>query len=193
MTTELVLPEYGRNIQNMVEIAKGIEDREERNRCARSIINCMGNLFPFLRDNEAFRHKLWDHLALMVNFELDVDYPFEISTQTAKDIKPESIPLPQRRIAEGHYGRFAIEFINRMATDPEMTNRQALAVMIANYMKRCYNMYNQDMADDSVILDDLYLLSRGTVDIRNSGIKLQDIQNERRRNNDNKNKKNRKQ
>ena len=76
---ELILPEYGRNIQNMVEIAKTIEDRNERNRCARSIIDCMGNLFPYLRDNDNFRHKLWDHLALMSNFELDIDYPYNIS------------------------------------------------------------------------------------------------------------------
>ena len=75
---ELILPEYGRNIQNMVEIAKKIEDRNERNRCARSIIDCMGNLFPYLRDNDNFKHKLWDHLAIMADFKLDIDYPYEI-------------------------------------------------------------------------------------------------------------------
>ena len=108
---ELILPEYGRNIQNMVEIAMKIEDRSERNRCARSIINCMGNLFPYLRDNDAFQHKLWDHLALMSNFELDIDYPFEITPAEEIHPTPEAIPLPNNQIRERHYGRFIDNFI----------------------------------------------------------------------------------
>lgn len=187
MNTELVLPEYGRNIQNMVEIAKRIEDRAERNRCARTIINCMGNLFPYLRDNESFRHKLWDHLALMANFELDIDYPFEINRTRAKDIKPDNIPLPQTRINELHYGRFTSELIDRIVNDPELVKRQDLVLMTANYMKRSYNTYNQDIADDTVIFNDLYRMSGGKIDLRQSGIKLNYIPYDRRKNNDNKN------
>lgn len=192
MNTELVLPEYGRNIQNMVEIAKRIEDRAERNRCARTIINCMGNLFPYLRDNESFRHKLWDHLALMANFELDIDYPFEINRTRAKDIRPDNIPLPQMRINELHYGRFTTELINLIVNNPNLANRQNLILMTANYMKRCYNTYNQDIADDMVIFNDLYRMSGGNIDLRHSGIRLNYIPYDRRKsyNNSNTNSKN---
>lgn len=188
--TPLVLPEYGRNIQNMVEIAKSLPDRAERNRCARSIIACMGNLFPFLRDNESFNHKLWDHLALMANFELDIDYPFEINRLQANDFKPDKIVSTNAAIRERHYGRFITQFIKRLAEDEAMTSRRDIALMIANYMKRCYNTYNIEAAGDAVIFNDLYRLSDRCIDLRSSGIKLQEMQNERRKNNDNKNKKN---
>lgn len=192
MTTELVLPEYGRNIQNMVEIAKQITDRNERNRCARTIINCMGNLFPYLRDNEAFRHKLWDHLALMADFQLDIDYPFEINRLQTKNLRPQPIPVPTTQIHHRHYGRLVSQLIAQISENPELPNRQELIILTANYMKRCYNTYNQDIADDSLILNDLYQLSNHQIDLRNSNIKLQDIPTERRKNNnDNKNKKNR--
>ena len=182
---ELILPEYGRNIQNMVEIAMKIEDRSERNRCARSIINCMGNLFPYLRDNDAFQHKLWDHLALMSNFELDIDYPFEITPAEEIHPTPEAIPLPNNQIRERHYGRFIDNFIGRISTDQNILINQQLLLVIANFMKRCYSTYNQDVINDEIILDDLYRLSNGKIDLRNKNIKLQEIQNKK----NNKNKK----
>ena len=182
---ELILPEYGRNIQNMVEIAMKIEDRSERNRCARSIINCMGNLFPYLRDNDAFQHKLWDHLALMSNFELDIDYPFEITPAEEIHPTPEAIPLPNNQIRERHYGRFIDNFIGRISTDQNILSNQQLLLVIANFMKRCYSTYNQDVINDEIILDDLHRLSNGKINLRNKNIKLQDIQNKK----NNKNKK----
>ncbi len=182
---ELILPEYGRNIQNMVEIAMKIENRNERNRCARSIINCMGNLFPYLRDNDAFQHKLWDHLALMSNFELDIDYPFEITPAEEIHPTPEAIPLPNNQIRERHYGRFIDNFISRISADPAILSNQQLLIIIANFMKRCYSTYNQEVINDEIILDDLHRLSNGKIDLRNKNIKLQDIQNKK----NNKNKK----
>ncbi len=182
---ELILPEYGRNIQNMVEIAMKIEDRNERNRCARSIINCMGNLFPYLRDNEAFQHKLWDHLALMSNFELDIDYPFTITPAEEIHPTPDAIPLPDYQIREHHYGRFIDNFIGRISADQTILNNQQLLIIIANFMKRCYNTYNQEVINDEIILDDLHRLSNGKIDLRNKNIKLQDIQTKK----NNKNKK----
>jgi hypothetical protein len=169
----------------MVEIAMTIPDRNERNRCARSIINCMGNLFPYLRDNDAFQHKLWDHLALMSNFELDIDYPFEITPAEEIHPTPEAIPLPNYQIRERHYGRFIDNFIQRVSNDQTILNNQPLLILIANFMKRCYNTYNQDVINDEIIFNDLYNLSNGKIDIRNKNIKLQDTQH-------NKNKKNKK-
>ena len=169
----------------MVEIAMKIEDRNERNRCARSIINCMGNLFPYLRDNDAFQHKLWDHLALMSNFELDIDYPFEITPAEEIHPTPEAIPLPNNQIRERHYGRFIDNFISRISADPAIMGNQQLHIIIANFMKRCYSTYNQEVINDEIILDDLHRLSNGKIDLRNQNIKLQDIQNKK----NNKNKK----
>lgn len=180
---ELILPEYGRNIQNMVEIAMTIEDRTERNRCARSIINCMGNLFPYLRDNEAFQHKLWDHLALMSNFELDIDYPFEITSAEKIHPTPEAIPLPNKQIRERHYGRFIDAFIQRVANDEIILSQQTLLITIANYMKRCYHNYNQEVINDEVILEDLYRMSNGKINLLNKEIKLQEIKKNNKKNN----------
>jgi hypothetical protein len=173
---ELILPEYGRNIQNMVEIAMTIPDRNERNRCARSIINCMGNLFPYLRDNDAFQHKLWDHLALMSNFQLDIDYPYEITPAEQIHPTPEAIPIPNNQIRERHYGRFIDNFILRISNDPKIINEPVLITMIANYMKRCYHTYNQEIINDDIIFDDLFHLSNGAIDLRGKDIKLQDVQ-----------------
>ncbi|MDD5974138.1 MAG: DUF4290 domain-containing protein [Bacteroidales bacterium] len=179
---ELILPEYGRNIQNMVEIAKKIEDRNERNRCARSIIDCMGNLFPYLRDNDNFKHKLWDHLALMSNFELDIDYPYDISNVQDNIKNPEAIPLPNQYLDKPHYGRFTIQFIKRIAKDTSITNRNELLLMIANFMKRCYSTFNQEIVDDIIILNDLYEISEGAIDLRRSNIRLTDMYYDKRNN-----------
>ena len=183
MNSELILPEYGRNIQNMVEIAMKIEDRNERNRCARSIINCMGNLFPYLRDNDAFQHKLWDHLALMSNFELDIDYPFEITPAEEIHPTPEAIPLPNYQIRERHYGRFIDNFIQRVSNDQTILNNQPLLILIANFMKRCYNTYNQDVINDEIIFKDLNKLSNGKNDNRNKNIKHKDKQHNKKKKN----------
>ena len=88
------LPEYGRSIQNMVDHALTIEDRAERQRCANTIINIMGGMFPHLRDVPDFKHKLWDHLAIMSDFKLDIDYPFEVIPKNNLDAKPEPVPYP---------------------------------------------------------------------------------------------------
>ena len=98
------LPEYGRSIQNMVDYALTIQDRAERQRCANTIINIMGNMFPYLRDVPDFKHKLWDHLAIMSGFELDIDYPYEIIREDNLVTKPEPIPYSTTRMRYRHYG-----------------------------------------------------------------------------------------
>lgn len=181
---DLILPEYGRNVQNMVEIAKRLETKEERNRCARTIIGCMGNLFPYLRDNEIFRHKLWDHLAIMSDFELDIDYPFEIEkTEIVNAVKPQKIGLPSGQIKYMHYGRFIASFIKIVASDPELKNNKDVILRLANYMKRCYTTFNQEVVDDNIIFDDLFEISDKAIDLRGSDMKLNDCQPERRKNN----------
>ena len=101
----LPLPEYGRSIQNMVDHCLTIEDRAERQRCANTIINIMGNMFPHLRDVPDFKHKLWDHLAIMSDFKLDIDFPYEIIKKDNLITKPDVIPYPSSKIRYRHYGR----------------------------------------------------------------------------------------
>ena len=99
------LPEYGRSIQNMVDHALTIQDPAERQRCANTIINIMGNMFPHLRDVPDFKHKLWDHLAIMADFKLDIKYPYEIIREENLGTKPDSIPYPSTKMRYRHYGR----------------------------------------------------------------------------------------
>ena len=102
---KLILPEYGRNIQNMVDHCLTIEDREERTACAYTIINTMGNLFPQLKDLDDFKHILWDHLAIMSNFKLDIDFPYEVIKQEKLNVKPEKIEYSSsKNIRFMHYG-----------------------------------------------------------------------------------------
>ena len=102
---KLVMPEYGRNIQNMVDYCITIQDREERKRCADTIINIMGNMFPHLRDVNDFKHILWDHLAIMADFKLDIDYPYEIVKKEDLYSRPPRIPYNNSRIRYRHYGK----------------------------------------------------------------------------------------
>ena len=101
---KLPLPEYGRSVQNMVDHALTIEDREERQRCADTIVNIMGGMFPQLRDVEDFRHKLWDHLAIMYDFKLDIDYPVEIVRKESREVRPDRIHHPPTKTRYSDYG-----------------------------------------------------------------------------------------
>ena len=121
----------------------------------------------------------------MSNFQLDIDYPFEITPAEEIHPTPEAISLPDYQIRERHYGRFIDNFIQRISDDPNILNNQQLLLIIANFMKRCYSAYNQDIFNDEIIFNDLYRLSNGTIDLRNKNIKLQDTQNKK----NNKNKK----
>ena len=115
---KLIMPEYGRNIQQMVSHALTIEDREERTRCVKTIINIMGNLFPYLRDVNDFKHKLWDHVAIMSDFKLDIDFPYEVLLEENLYTRPETIPYKNSRIRYQHYGRTLEEMIEKVAVYP---------------------------------------------------------------------------
>lgn len=170
---DLILPEYGRNIQQMVDHALTIEDREERTRCANAIITIMGNLFPYLRDVNDFKHKLWDHLAIMSDFQLDIDYPYEILKKDNLHTKPERIPYKNSRIKYMHYGRTLEQMINRAVSYPEGEERTHLTKLIANHMKKCYLTWNKDGVSDEKIFADLYELSNGEINLNNdSSFKL---------------------
>ncbi len=182
----MTLPEYGRSIQNMVDYAITIEDRAERQRCANTIINIMGNMFPHLRDVPDFKHKLWDHLAIMSDFKLDIDYPFEIIRKDNLDTKPDYVPYPSGKIRYRHYGRSIEELIKKAADFPEGMEKQNLVAMICSQMKKDYIAWNKDTVDDAKIADDLAELSDGklrlTDDIYNLMIERSEVANSRPKN-----------
>ena len=136
----LVLPEYGRNVQQMVDHCMTIEDKAERTRCANTIINIMGNLFPHLRDIEDFKHKLWDHLAIMSDFKLDIDYPYEIIKKENLHTVPESVPYQASPIKYRHYGKIMEEMLKKAESMPDGPERSALVSMLANHMKKLYQI-----------------------------------------------------
>jgi hypothetical protein len=157
---KLALPEYGRNIQNMVDYLLTIEDRDKRNRSAQAVIDVMGNLYPFLRDVPEFNHKLWDHLAIMADFKLDIDYPYDPPSPDSLHSKPKKIPYTQHPIKYRHYGR-TMELLIKEAEKFEGEERRIITEQIANQMKKSYLAWNKDSVEDEKIWGDLVELSDG--------------------------------
>lgn len=170
---KLILTEYGRNIQQMVEYAMTIEDRQERTRCVKTIINIMGNLFPHLRDVNDFKHKLWDHLAMMSNYQLDIDYPYDVPTAPPAPTAPEKIPYPQTYVKYRHYGQ-TIPVMIEIAKGFEGEKRDRMVTLIVNHMKKCFIAWNKDMVEDSKILDDLREMSAGVLDYPEGSLHIKD-------------------
>lgn len=157
----LSLPEYGRSVQNMVDYAINIPERDERQRCANTIINIMGNMFPHLRDVPDFKHKLWDHLAIMSDFKLDIDYPYEIVKRDNLSSKPDPVPYPETQIRYRYYGRTLEVLIQKACELPEGNEKRHLTALICNHMKKDYMTWNKDNVDDQKIAEDLEELSGG--------------------------------
>ena len=189
LNEKLILPEYGRNIQQMVTHCMTIEDRAERTRCAKTIINIMGNLFPYLRDVNDFKHKLWDHLAIMSNFKLDIDYPYEIIRKENLYTRPDKIPYKNSQIIFMHYGRTLEQMIDKAVVYPEGEKKNELILLIANHMKKCFLMWNKEVVDDHKIFDDLRLLSKGKIDLNHDFLKLMESKDILQKKNNNKQKK----
>jgi hypothetical protein len=171
---KMLLPEYGRNIQNMVDYCVTIADKEERTRCANTIINIMGNMFPHLRDVNDFKHILWDHLAIMSDFKLDIDYPCEIVKKENLFSRPPRIPYANNKIRYRHYGK-TIELMIQKATEMEPgEEKDRLIRMIATQMKKSLLSWNKESADDRKIFKDLDELSGGKIVIKEDEMKLSD-------------------
>jgi uncharacterized protein DUF4290 len=168
------LPEYGRNVQRMVDHIKTIEDRTERNRAAKTIIQIMGNLNPHLRDIGDFKHKLWDHLSLISNFELDIDSPYPVPEPSKFVEKPKQVPYKQGDIRYLHYGR-VIELLIKAASEVEdAEEKEYLTNLIVNQMKKSYVTWNRGQVADEVIIKDLKLLSRDKLKITD-GVKILEV------------------
>ena len=184
------LPEYGRSVQNMVDHALTIEDREERQRCANTIVNIMGGMFPHLRDVPDFKHKLWDHLAIMSDFKLDIDYPFEIVKREELEMKPGKIAYPDKAIRYRHYGRFLESMIKKLSEMEEGEEKQVLLQLLAVQMKKNLNNWNKEGIEDQKIVDDLREYSNGAINLKVEDLRLNDQQRHNNNNNNNQRKQN---
>lgn len=170
----MALPEYGRNVQKMVDHIKTIEDRNERNRAARTIIQIMGNLNPHLRDEGDFKHKLWDHLALIAEFDLDIDSPYPMPEPTRFVEKPKQIPYQQGNIKFLHYGKIIELMIDAAVKLEEGEEKEYMTTLIVNQMKKSYVTWNRSQVADEVIINDLNYLSKGKLKIT-EGVKILEI------------------
>lgn len=157
----LVLPEYGRNIQQMVDQIMATTDRVKRNQMTQALISVMGNLNPHLRDIHDFKHKLWDHIAIMSEFKLDIDYPYDIPVPETFQEKPKMVDYPQSAIRYKHYGKILERMIQTACEMPDDDERRALVQIIANHMKKSYLTWNREAVDDQVIVNDFLVLSKG--------------------------------
>ena len=160
---KLPLPEYGRNLQSMVDHTMTIEDRTERNRAAKTIIDIMGNMYPYLRDINDFKHKLWDHLAIMSDFELDIDYPYAPPVRETFNEPPKRVPYSVGRIRLRHYGKITESLIRKAADFESGEEKEALIKLLGNHMKKSFLMWNKDSVDDDKIYADLESLSQGQI------------------------------
>ena len=160
--TKLILPEYGRNIHNMVDYCVKLEDKEERTQCAHSIIDIMGNMFPHLRNVNDFKHILWDHLAIMSDFKLDIEYPYEIIKKEELIANPNEIEYSRPTMKYRHYGKILERMINCAVEMPEGEEKDQLLHLLVSQMKKSYTQWNREV-DDAAILEDLYELSDGKI------------------------------
>jgi hypothetical protein len=173
--SKMNISEYGRNIQKMIEQIMAIESREKRNQLARATIQVMGQLNPHLRDINDFKHKLWDHLFIMSNFELDVDSPYPIPSKEILNRKPERLTYASNHIKYRHYGRHIEQMIDKACEFEEGEEKQALIKMIANHLKKSYLTWNRDSVTDEEIATHLKVLSGGRLQLDDS-IKLSSTQ-----------------
>ena len=165
---DLVLPEYGRHLQKLIDQVILIEDSAERNKAARAVIDIMGTINPHLRDVLDFQHKLWDQLFKMSRFELDVDSPYEKPIAVTNFNEPILIEYPRNNHKYRFYGSNIVDMINEAISWEEGERKEALIMVIANHMKKSYVNWNNESIDDAVIFQHLKELSGGKIDLTTS-------------------------
>jgi hypothetical protein len=177
LRSDLIIPEYGRHLQKLVDQMVIIEDRDRRNKAAKYIISVMGTLNPHLRDVPDFQHKLWDQLFIMADFNLDVDSPYPTPSRELLNQKPEKLAYPQNFPKYRYYGnniKYMIDVANKWE---ESDLKNALILVIANHMKKCYLSWNKDTVEDEAIFKHLLELSDGKINLLESNEELSQTHN----------------
>ena len=170
------MPEYGRSVQNMVDHALTISDRAERQRCANTIIKIMGNMYPLLKDMHDFKQKLWDHLAIMSDFKLDIDYPYEVVRPDSLACAPERIPFAKGRIRYLHYGRLLEGLIKKAVSMPEGEEKAQLVHLIAIQMRKNFITWNKDSVEIQKLIADLEDYTDGAISLQAEDVEIADLQ-----------------
>ena len=162
---KLLMPEYGREIQKMVDHAIGLSTKADRLRCAKTIVRMMETKVLQVRDTADYQQTLWDHLYLMSDKRLDIDWPFDVSGAEKIHSKPAPVPLPQNRIRLRHYGKLVTELTDKLKTMPEGAERDELVRQTANQMKRDLLTWGHGSSDDEKVADDMARLTDGAVQL----------------------------
>lgn len=173
---KMLLPEYGRSIQNMVNYCCTIAERSERQRCANTIVSIMGNMFPHFKEPDS-KHILWDHLAIMSDFKLDVDYPYEVIRPEKLMTRPDRIAYPQKNIRFRHYGQIIVQLIKKACELEEGEERDDLTALAFNRMHKLYTQWNKDNVDDQLIERDLEDFSNGKLHVTDNVRKMIQMRN----------------
>ena len=171
LNEKLIMPEYGRNIQHMVAHALTLPTREERNRCAEVIVRAMIQLHPELNSDEK-RHTFYDHLAIMSDFKLDIDYPYGQPVREEMSRKPDLLQYSQPQFPQRHYGKLIQDMIRAAAQEEDIEKRQDLILRIGTRMKYTYLVWNRNQVDDEQINYDIERLSEGLLDCSFPGFQL---------------------
>lgn len=172
---KLVLPEYGREIQRMVEHAVSIPDKTERQHCAETIIAIMDRMFPQGKQSPDYKNKLWDHLALMSDFKLDIDWPFDVNQVKKMADKPQPIGYPMTKIPVRHYGNMVFEIFDKLKTMEPGEERDELVRITANQMKRCLMQWSHGSADNEKVASDLARFTDGVIQLNLDTFKFEKI------------------
>lgn len=162
---KLILPEYGREVQNMVDYAVSLPSKEERQRCAEAIVAIMDRMFPQNRDSADHVQKLWDHLAIMSDFKLDIDYPYDVSQAKTITKKPDPMPYPMAKIPVRHYGKMMFEVFDKLKSMEPGEERDELIRLTANQMKRDLYQWGHGSSDDEKVASDLARYTDGKVQL----------------------------
>lgn len=161
----LAITEYGRSVQKMIDYCCTIESRDERNRCAKTIVKAMGLLNPQMKEYQDFEHKLWDHLFIMSDFKLDVDSPYPKPEASLLKSPPDRVPYPQSNIRFRHYGKILEDLLRKAMEEKDPKNREIFTGQLAQLMKKQYLNWNRDSVNDQLIVEQLEQLSKGQLKV----------------------------
>ena len=162
---KLLMPEYGRHVQDMIEYVVALPDKQKRNEQIQAVVNVMGTLNPQLRDVVDFRHKLWDHVQIISDFKIDIDSPYPLPSRESVQTKPDPIPLKKDKIRAACYGRNIQNMIDLIADRPDDEVKKHMIRVIAYYMKQQYLIWNKDSVSEETIFADIKLLSGGRLTV----------------------------
>ncbi len=172
---KLIMPEYGREIQKMVDFACTLPTKEERLKCAEAIIHLMETKNPQLRDNADYEQTLWDHLYLMSHRELDIDWPFDVSEADKILSKPNPMKPSKEQLRLRHYGKLVSNLFEKLKTMPAGEERDALTYYTANQMKRNLSIWGHGSMDDEKVANDLAHFTDGIIQLDLQSFKFEKV------------------